>query len=113
MKRTASVIACALISFAIVGPATAQDKQQSGQVGSGPPEDVYLDVTLGDDGAVTLSQSEFHFAWGGYYRFNLVCPTSGVENEAGIAFNAPTFWPDTHIRIVSVADTSSHEQAVP
>jgi hypothetical protein len=111
MKRIAGAIAGALISFALMGPALAE--QASGQIGSGPPEDIFLDVTLGDGGAVTLSQSEFHLAWGGYYRFNLVCPTAGVENEAGIGFDAPTFWPDTHIRIVSVADTTSHEQQVP
>lgn len=112
MKNVTGVLAGALMALALAGGAVAQ--QQSGQVGSGPPEDVFLEVTLGADGAVTLNQSEFKLAWGGYYRFNLVCPVeSDVENEAGIAFTAPTLWPNTHIRIVSVADTSTHEQEVP
>jgi hypothetical protein len=112
MKTIACAIGGALVSLALIVPASAQ--QQSGQVGSGPPEDIFLEVTLDDGGGITLNQGEFKLAQGGYYRFNLVCPpASGIENEAGIGFTAPTLWRDTHIRIVSVADTTTHKQRVP
>lgn len=112
MRMISSVVAGAVLSLAMMGAAVAQ--QQSGSVGSGPPEDVFLETTLGADGSVTISQTEIRLAQGGYYRLNIVCPeASGVVNEAGIGFAAPTFWKDTHIRIVSVADTASREQEVP
>ena len=111
MNTVASAIAGALVSFALIVPAVAQ--QESGKVGSGPPEDIFLDATLAADGGITLSQGEFKLAQGGYYRFNFECPAAGIENEAGISFTAPTFWRDTHIRIVSVADSASREQQVP
>jgi len=111
MRTVAGVVAGALVSMALTGAALAQ--QESGKVGSGPPEDVFLEVTP-TDGAITLSQSEFTLAQGGYYRFNLICPVaSDVVNEAGIGFAAPTFWKDTHIRIVSVSDSTTREQMVP
>ena len=111
MKKIVFGVAGALVSFALISPVLAQ--QQSGQVGSGPPEDIFLDVTLAADGGITLLQSEFKLAQGGYYRFNFECPAAGIENEAGISFTAPTFWRDTHIRIVSVADSTSRAQQVP
>ena len=111
MNGIASVAAAALVSLAAPGAALAQ--QQSGQLGSGPPEDIFLEVTAGGDGGLTLSESEFHLAWGGYYRFNLECPAAGVENEAGISFSAPELWENSHLRIVSVSDPASGFQEVP
>ena len=93
--------------------AQPQQPQQSGQLRSGPPEDFFLDVTLAADGGLTLSQTEFRLAWGGYYRFNLNCPAAGVENEAGISFSAPEFLENAHIRIVSVSDLGGGFQDVP
>src|SRR5690606_480907 len=87
-------------------------QQESGVVGRGAPEDVFLEVTEAADGGLALSQNEFRFAWGGYYRFNLICP-SGVENEAGISFSAPEFLQNAHLRILSVSDTQSGFQEVP
>ena len=81
---TASLLA------ALAMPAAALAQQQSGTVGRGAPEDVFLEVTQGTDG-LALSADEFHFALGGYYRFNLICPAAGVENEAGLSFSAPEF----------------------
>ena len=104
MKKTALMIAGTLMSLAVMHGAYAQ--QQSGQVASGPPEDIALTVTLADDGTATLSESEFHLAWGGYYRFNLVCPPDGLENETSIRFSAPDLWENSHLRIVSVSDTT-------
>jgi hypothetical protein len=104
MKTTVLTIAAALLSLSCVGSAEAQ--QQSGQLAAGPPEDIELTITLADDGTASLSQSEFHLAWGGYYRFNLVCPASGLENETAIGFFAPGLWENSHLRIASVGDTS-------
>src|SRR3712207_58663 len=57
------------------GPAAAAAPQnQSGRLRTGPPEDIFLEVTLAANGGLTLSENEFHLAWGGYYRFNLQCP---------------------------------------
>jgi hypothetical protein len=111
MNMLKGFIVFALVSLAVSGAAIAQ--QESGKVGSGPPEDIFLEVTLGADGGLALSQSEFHLAWGGYYRFNLECPAAGVENEAGISFWAEELWQNSHLRIVSVSDPRSGFQEVP
>jgi len=97
-------MAGAIVSLAFAGGAFAA--QTSGAVGSGPPEDVVLTVTIAPDGSATLSQSEFHLALGGYYRFDLVCPPSGLKNETSISFAAPDLWENSHLRLASVGDTS-------
>ena len=91
----------AVVSLAVLGAAFAQ--QEPGRVGSGPPEDFTIEVSFAADGTMIVSQTEIHLAWGGYYRLNLVCP-AGVENEAGVTFQAPRFLQNMHIRIVSVSD---------
>lgn len=112
MRKTAGVIAGAIVSLALTGGAFAQ--QVSGQVGSGPPEDIFLEITLGTNGGgITLSQTEFRLAWGGYYRFNLQCPAAGVANEAGLSFSAPELWTNSHLRLLSVSDPASGFQEVP
>jgi hypothetical protein len=111
MSKVATIVVGASVMLAVVGGAVAQ--QQSGQLRTGPPEDVFLEVALAADGSLTLSQTEFHLAWGGYYRFNLECPAAGVENEAGISFWAEELWENSHIRIVSVSDPRSGFQEVP
>lgn len=96
---------------ALAGAAAAE--QPSGAVGSGAPEDIVLEVTPGDDGALALSQDEFRLAWGGYYRFNLVCPAASTENESGIAFWAPELLENAHLRILSISDTQGGYLTVP
>ena len=110
MNKLACVVAGALVSLAVSDAAFAQ--QEPGRVGFGPPEDVSLEVTVAADGGLTLSQSEIGLAWGGYYRFNFVCP-AGLENEAGISFDAQALWRNSHMRIISVANTELGEQPVP
>jgi hypothetical protein len=110
MNKVAGIVAGAVVSLAVLGAAFAQ--QQSGRVGSGPPEDFTIEVSFAADGTMNVSQTEIRLAWGGYYRFNLICP-AGVENEAGVTFRAPEFLQNMHIRIVSVADTATAEQRVP
>ena len=65
MNGYASMAAAALVSLAASGAALAQ--QQSGQLGSGPPEDIFLEVTTGGEGGLTLSESEFHLAWDAFF----------------------------------------------
>ena len=108
--KMAGIIVGGAASLAVLGAAFAQ--QEPGRVGSGPPEDFTIEVSFAPDGTMMVSQTEIRLAWGGYYRFNLVCP-SGVENEAGVEFQAPGFLQNMHIRIVSVADTVTAEQRVP
>jgi hypothetical protein len=110
MNAPTWITASLLATLAI--PAAALAQQQSGTVGRGAPEDVFLEVTQGADG-LALSADEFHFAFGGYYRFNLICPAAGVENEAGLSFSAPEFLQNAHLRILSVSDTQSGFQEVP
>ena len=112
--KMAGIIAGGVASLAIIGVAFAQfnvreEPQVPGQVGSGPPEDLVLEVTLAADGGITLSPSEFNLAWGGYYRFNLVCPPD-MGDGIGIGLYAPDLWENAHIRIFSVADTTNPEQ---
>ena len=102
----AGVVVGAVASLAILGAAIAQ--QVPGQVGSGPPEDFTIEVSFADDGTMNVSPTEIRLAWGGYYRLNLVCP-AGVENEAGVTFQAPRFLQNMHIRIVSVSDPERNE----
>ncbi len=111
--KMAGIVAGAAASLAVFGAAFAQfnvreEPQVPGQVGAGAPEDLVLEVTLAADGAITLSPSEFHLAWGGYYRLNLVCP-EGMADGEGIGLYAPELWENAHIRIFSVADTTNPE----
>lgn len=99
--KIVALVVGAFLSLALAGAATAQ--QKSGMVGSGPPEDIALSVTIAADGGLTLSQSEIHLALGGYYRFNLDCPP-GLANEAGISFVAPDLLENSHLRLLSVGD---------
>ncbi len=111
MIRLATVLAGTLAVLAL--PIGASAQQGSGSVGSGAPEDIILEVTPGADGALALSQDEFRLAWGGYYRFNLVCPVATTQNEAGIAFWAPELLENAHVRILSISDTQGGYLTVP
>jgi hypothetical protein len=109
MSKTAGFIVAAVASVAIVGAAVAQ--QETGRVGSGPPEDFTIAVSFGADGVMNVSTTEVRLAWGGYYRLNLNCPAA-VVNEAGVTFQAPEFLQNMHIRIVSVSDLNGGFQDV-
>lgn len=116
INRTAGSVAGGLVALAISGAAMAQQPaapaapaprppQVSGQVGTGAPEDVFLNMKMAADGGVTLSAGAFKFALGGYYRFNFVCPV-GLADGMGVVMYSPEIWENSHIRIVSVADTT-------
>ena len=104
-NRTAGIFAGAVLLLTL--PCAASAQQASGKIGTGAPEDVFLILNLAANGSLTLSKTEFHFAQGGYYRFNLVCPDSGPKNEASIEFSAPDLWENSHLRLASVSERST------
>jgi hypothetical protein len=104
MRITAGIIAGTFAILAASGGALAQ--QQSGVVASGAPEDIFLHFTAGADGHFTPTETEFRLALGGYYRFNMECPQEGPANEASISLAALDLWQNSHLRLISVTDTS-------
>lgn len=94
--------ALAAIAFIAVSPALAQE-QESGRVGSGAPEDVFMEITRGEDDTPVLSPEEFTLAHGGYYRFNVVCPEA-LTSETGFHFEATELLENSHIRVLSVGE---------
>lgn len=110
MRRVVGIVAGALSLFGLIGPASAE--QVSGRVGAGAPEDLFLHLTMAANGTLTISQTEFKLAWGGYYRFNLECPDAGPKNEASVQFVVPNLWENSHIRLASVSERKSGFQEV-
>ncbi len=90
-------------ALALAAPAFAQD-QASGQVGSGAPEDIFMEVTHGEDGTPVIAPEEFALAHGGYYRFNVVCPEE-LSSETGFHVEMTELVANAHIRVLSVAET--------
>ncbi len=85
-----------------ISPALAQE-QEPGRVGSGAPEDVFMEITRGDDGAPVLEPEEFTLSHGGYYRFNVVCPEA-LTSETGFHFEATELLENSHIRVLSIGE---------
>ncbi|MBU2357535.1 MAG: hypothetical protein KKB02_01160 [Alphaproteobacteria bacterium] len=85
--------------------------QQSGTIGSGAPKDIFLEVTTGDTGQPILSEDEFELVWGGYYRFNFVCPDA-KSDDTGFHFEAEDLLANAHIRVVSVNDMEIYMQGL-
>ncbi|QFU08549.1 hypothetical protein PARPLA_03145 [Rhodobacteraceae bacterium THAF1] len=94
-----------LVTIALLSTLTAAHAQDQtpGRVGSGAPEDLFLEVTHGPDGAPMLSAEDFTLAQGGYYRFNFVCPEE-LTSETGFHFEATELVEDSHIRVLSVGE---------
>ncbi|ROU02545.1 hypothetical protein [Histidinibacterium lentulum] len=95
-------IAPALCALAL-SPALAQD-QESGRVGSGAPEDFFMEITRGEDGAPVIEPEQFDLALGGYYRFNVVCPEE-LTSETGYHFEVTELLENSHIRLLSIGET--------
>ena len=98
--------------FCALGLAAPAAAQESGMVGTGAPNDIYLEVTTGVDGAPMLSTDEFDLVWGGYYRLNFVCPEEGLDDTTGFHFEAPDLVKNSHIRVVSVGDIEIYLQGM-
>jgi len=92
--------------------ALAQDlNQEPGVIGSPPPEDIFLEVTTGENGEPIVSETEFLLAVGGYYRFNFVCPDA-QDDSTGFHFEAPGLLENSHLRVVSVNDIEIYMQGL-
>ena len=100
-NRTGFAGVLALAAALAAGPGAAQ--QESGRVGSGAPEDIFMEITRGAGDSVVLSQEEFTLAHGGYYRFNVVCPEQ-LSSETGYHFEATALLENAHIRVLSVGE---------
>lgn len=88
---------------ALANPPALAQEQESGRVGSGAPEDVFMEITRGDDGVPVLEPEEFTLAHGGYYRFNVVCPEA-LTSETGFHFEATELLENAHIRVLSIGE---------
>jgi len=106
LTRSAAVMAAVIAASA--GPGFGQE---SGMIGTGAPNDIFLEVTTGDKGQPILSEDEFELAWGGYYRFNLVCPEA-VSDDTGFHFEAENLLANSHLRVISVGDIEVYMQGL-
>ena len=106
MKILNIAAALATLPFAVMA-----QEQESGMVGSGAPEDIFMEVTTGESGEPILSEDEFYVAWGGYYRFNFVCPDA-KDDETGFHFEANDLLANSHLRVVSVGDMEIYMQGL-
>lgn len=104
MTRTFGMTLALCAALGAAGAAGAQEGGQvSGQVGSGAPEDIFMTIERGEDGAPTIEPAEFTLAHGGYYRFNVVCPEK-LTSETGYHFEATRLLENSHIRVLSVGE---------
>lgn len=103
MLDIATLARAAALAALAISPAFAQE-QESGRVGSGAPEDVFMEVRHGDDGAPVLEPEEFALALGGYYRFNVVCPEQ-LSSETGFHVEMTDLLENSHIRVLSVGES--------
>ncbi len=95
--------AAAVFVGALITSSALAQEQDSGRVGSGAPEDIFMEITRSDDGAPALEPEEFTLAHGGYYRFNVVCPEA-LTSETGFHFEATELLENAHLRVLSVGD---------
>lgn len=108
-----TMIGGALALAMLPGLALAQDDrvQESGVLGSPPPQDIFLEVTTGENGEPVLDGTEFALVLGGYYRFNFVCPDA-VDDTTGFHFESPDLMDNMHLRVVSVGDIELYMQGL-
>jgi hypothetical protein len=90
----------------------ATPAQESGAIGSPPPEDVTIEITAGPNGEPVLSTDEILLMLGGYYRINVVCPDEGLTDETGFHWESPEFMQNMHLRVVSVGDIEIYMQGL-
>ena len=103
------LLASALVALYLV--TAVASAQESGVIGRGAPNDVFLIVTTGENGEPILSEDEFVMALGGYYRFNFVCPDA-EHDSTGFHFEVPELMANSHLRILSVGDIEFYMQGL-
>ncbi len=106
MTRLAAI--AALAGLALSSTASAQE---SGVIASGAPQDIFLEVTTGQNGEPLLSQEEFPLVLGGYYRFNFVCPDA-VDDATGFHLEVNDMLANAHLRVISVNDIEIYMQGM-
>jgi hypothetical protein len=112
MRRFAvSAAALALSATAAAAQDAPATVPESGVIGSGAPNDVFLEVTTGEGGAPVLSQEEFPLALGGYYRFNFACPDAR-DDATGFHLEVTDLLANAHLRVVSVNDIEIYMQGI-
>mgnify|MGYP000848485045 FL=1 len=109
MHRRAAL--ASLLALLLTSSLAHAQGPESGVIASGPPEDVFLEVTTGPNGEPALSADEFRLVHGGYYRFNLVCPDA-QDDTTGFHFEATDLLANSHLRVVSVGDIEIYLQGM-
>ena len=105
----AALAAAGVAAGAVSTQAQDERVQEPGVLGSPPPQDFFLEITTGENGAPVLSADEFTLASGGYYRFNVVCPDA-ADDSTGFHFEATDLIKNSHLRVYSVGDIELYIQ---
>ena len=92
-----------------LGAAQAQDAPPRGIIASGPPVDIFLEITTSPDGGPVVSATEFRLETGGYYRLNVVCPDA-MDDATGFHWESDGLVENSHIRVLSVSDMELYLQ---
>ena len=115
MRKALPVGLAVLGLVTVFGAVDAQDgpaaPTESGVIASGPPFDLFVEITTGPNGAPVVSQIEFTLVQGGYYRFNVVCPDA-VDDSTGFRFNVTDLLMNSHLRVISVGDIEFYMQGL-
>ena len=90
-------------------PAAPATPPAPGTIVLGAPQDIFLTVTTGPNGAPVVDTPEFVLNLGGYYRMNFVCPDAR-NDDTGFHFEAPELMLNIHLRVISVADIEIYMQ---
>ena len=99
--------AVALVVGGLVSAPLGAFAQVGGNLTAGPPVDLYLDITTGDDGPV-LSTTEFELLTGEYYRINVTS-----DGDETWRFEATELLQNSHLRIVTISEIEVHLQSLP
>ena len=105
LMHSTTGIAVVTLGLILLMPASAQ-MQVGGNLASGPPLDLFLEITTGDDGPA-LSVSEFELITGEYYRLNVT--SDGVENWR---LEVTDLLQNSHLRIVTISEIEVHLQSL-
>ena len=108
--RSLAILAAGLLCVSS-SVAFAQDTPVPGVIVSGPPLDIFMEVTTGSNGEPILSASEFELVTGGYYRFNFVCPDA-KDDATGFHLQVNRLLENSHLRVVSVGDIEVYMQGL-
>ena len=90
-------------------PAPPATPPAPGTVVLGAPQDLFLTVTTGPNGAPIVDTPEFVLQLGGYYRMNYVCPDAR-NDDTGFHVEAPELMLNIHLRVISVQDIEIYMQ---